>query len=707
MSFLSLTPAEIQAFSFAFLFFVTTLAAFFILTTSPRDRIARTFAILALFGGLINLFALFYHVTDDLELARGVRVVSQFFTVPFLCYMVVLGLLSYEKYLPTVRTLRAVGYGLCAAALLLTPLFMSDLLGTAYVIGALTNLPSTQLSPEPGPYLIFLIAAFALVAAYFGYLMLRLWTRGATRDARVMGMLMFVSAFLPTVARAASWAPWYGIGGVGYASLFVSLAAGPLFAFGTTYAIVRHKLFNIRLIAAELLIFGLWFFVFLRVLLAHSIPDALPDLALLLTTVILGVFLIRSILKEVKHREELQAVTDELKTLNNTLEDRVAERTRELHRSKSHVEQVIENLTAGLVEYTSDFTIVRINRAAEELLGVRREEVVGKRFDQKNAPSAVASLYSVLFPETAEGYAKPSQQPQGARLEEATIASPERRDLQLTTAPIPTLEGGKKGLPAQAGFITLIRDISREKQIDRSKSEFLTIAAHQLRTPLTAIRWSLKLFLDGGAGRVSKPQREILENADHAGGNMLKIINDLLNAVHIEEGRFGFRFKDGDLPRLVREIGLQFQAVARSRDIALTLNAPEQFPPVRIDAEKMRMVIQNLIDNALKYTLQGGSVVLSLSAEGPVARLTVADTGIGIAASDRPRLFTKFFRTKRATEMFTDGSGLGLFIVKNIIDGHGGTIAITSGEGLGTTVTIDLPLWRTEGELRKTEKHDQ
>lgn len=704
---ISLSPVEIQAFSFAFLFFVTTLAAFFILTTSPRDRIARTFAVLALFGGLINLFALFYHVTDDLELARGVRVVSQFFTIPFLCYMVMLGLLSYEKHLPAVRTLRIVGYGLCAAALLLAPLFMSDLFGTAYVIGALTDLPSVQLSPEPGPYLMFLIAAFALAASYFGYLMLRLWTRGTTRDARVMGMLMFVSAFLPTVARAASWAPWYGIGGVGYASLFISLAAGPLFAFGTAYAIVRHKLFNIRLIAAELLIFGLWSFVFLRALLAHSVRDALPDLTLLLATIILGIFLIRSVLKEVKQREELQVATSELTALNERLEERVKERTQELDRSKSHVEQVIENLTAGLIEFTSDYRIIRINRAAEVLLGVRREEVVGKRFDRRDVSPAVASLYPVLFPETAEGYAKPLEQPEGARLEEATITSPERRDLQLTTAPIPTLEGGKKGLPAQAGFITLIRDISREKQIDRSKSEFLTIAAHQLRTPLTAIRWSLKLFLDGGAGRVSRSQREILENEDRASGNMLKIINDLLNAVHIEEGRFGFRFEDGDLPRLVREVGLQFQAIARSKDIALTLNVPEQFSPVRIDAEKMRMVIQNLIDNALKYTLQGGSVVLSLSAMDGMARLSVADTGIGIGASDRPRLFTKFFRTKRATEMFTDGSGLGLFIVKNIIDGHGGTIAIASGEGLGTTVTIDLPLWRTEGGLRKTEKHDQ
>ncbi len=679
----SLTPAEVQATTFGFLFFVLAIATFFILTSNYRDEMARRYAYVALFGALVNLFAFLYGTTDNLWLARFFRILSQGIVMPFVALLLLFSVALYEKYMPKDTTLRYLAYLFSLGLGLFFPLFLSDAVyGTHFLFGELTLPPSIQLTPQPGPYFFYYIIVFTLSALYSLYLMVDLWRHGRTHEAKLMGFLMVIAMNIPVLTRTVGYAPWYGLTeGGGYSLLFVSLLTGPLFAFGVTYAILRHKVFNLRLITAELLIFALWSFIFLRALLARSWSAAFPDIALLAATIILGSLLIRSVLKEVEQKERLEQLAGELRDLNENLEGRVRERTAELARSKAHIEAVVENLTVGLVEYDDSGRVYRLNRRAEELLDLSRTKVLGKAGGR--LPLAVYMVLSAN--KEHDDSAKESPLPENTI--EILLETPHKRNLQITTVPIELEDGGK-------GHVKLLRDITRERTIERNKSEFISTAAHQLRTPLAALRWSFETFLGGGMKRLTKSQREILEQGKSASINMIRVVNDLLNAARIEEGRFEYEFKREKLSKALELVEPTLLALAIPKNIALTFGGFDKIPAFMFDANKLMLAIQNLVDNAIKYSPEHGRVAVRAHADSSKVSIAVSDAGIGIPEADMDRLFTKFFRSKKATMMFTDGSGLGLFIVKNIVDKHGGTIVVDSKVGKGTTFTITIPTKR-------------
>jgi|GEM_PF-3002735 len=678
----SLTPPEIQATSFGFLFFVLAIAAFFILTTSYHDRMARYFAFTALFGALINIFSFLYHTTNNLELAREYRIISQSFSVTFLWLLLIFSIVLYEKYLPPVRLYRILAWGISLIMGVSLPVFVLDALGYGFYIGPLLGAPAVTLTPEPGPYFLFHIGWFTLGALYALFLLLMIAVRGQDRAARVMGLLMVLCVAAPTLSRTLGYLPWYHLGSTGFSSLAVVLLSGPLFAFGTTYAILRHKVFNIRLITTELFIFALWCFLFLRALLSHSWSAALPDIALLGATIVLGVFLIRSVLREVEQREKLEILAGELRDLNENLEVRVKERTEELSRSKVHIETVIESLTVGLIEYDEKGVVYRLNKAAEELLGVKRLEVVRK--GASKIPPAVRAILSAVKRKEQKNVELEHSLPEN--MLELSIENPRHIDLQITTVPVSLEQGSGRG------YVKLLRDITREKAIDRNKSEFISTAAHQLRTPLAALRWTFETFLDGGIGRVSKAQKEILEQGKSASVNMIRVVNDLLNVARIEEGRFDYELKEGKIADALENIRPTLLTLASTKRIKLDFEGFDAIPAFSFDSNKLMLALQNLVDNAIKYSPDMAHVKVLAKVEKKTLALSVADQGIGIPKEDQEKLFTKFFRSRGATAMFTDGSGLGLFIVKNIVDKHAGTIVVESNEGKGTTFTMRIPL---------------
>lgn len=256
----------------------------------------------------------------------------------------------------------------------------------------------------------------------------------------------------------------------------------------------------------------------------------------------------------------------------------------------------------------------------------------------------------------------------------------------------------------EVGKILVRRDIelsdvnSRLEALDRSKSEFVSVAAHQLRTPITGIRWTFNALLDNELGKLTAEQLRIAEDGLKSAIRMIELINDLLNVARIEEGRFGLHFKRQPLLPLIQAAIEHYKQIAEPKGVSIVVDLPTNpIPDLNLDEEKFHIAIDNLLDNAIKYTPPGGTITVRVAQENNIIAFSVKDTGIGVPRSQIPRLFNKFFRAENAQRFQTSGSGLGLYVVKNITEAHGGTIAVESEEGTGTMFTIKLPIPATPG----------
>ncbi|MEK9174977.1 MAG: HAMP domain-containing sensor histidine kinase, partial [Patescibacteria group bacterium] len=234
---------------------------------------------------------------------------------------------------------------------------------------------------------------------------------------------------------------------------------------------------------------------------------------------------------------------------------------------------------------------------------------------------------------------------------------------------------------------------SRERLIAQLKSEFISIAAHQLRTPLSAFKWTFRMIIDGDVGPITSQQAEFLERGYQINEHMIKLVNDLLNAARIEEGRFGYVFTPMDYIEYIKQFIDRYKQEADAAQMIVKFNLPDQpIPFLNIDTGKIDIVIQNLLDNALKYSNMGGTIQVSISINGEFVETTVSDNGVGIPQGQLNRVFTKFFRGDNVVRMETQGTGLGLFIVSNIVKNHGGTIRVESEENKGSKFIFALPI---------------
>ena len=469
---------------------------------------------------------------------------------------------------------------------------------------------------------------------------------------------------------------------------------GPALALGwiafILYAIAKHHIFSIRLLFAEVSVLVMSIILFVNIFLSEDLAFGVPGrIMIFLAFAIVGGFFIRNIIQKEEQKEKLSKLTVDLSLANSELERQVAARTRELSEQTAHSETIIENLESGLIEYTNDFSVVRVNKKAEYLLGISRRDIVGKTLLPRHvSEQALASIAQVTYPVLSKTDSKPKTAATGIEgmVNEITIHEPADRDLQIVTAPL--FDEHANAL----GFIKLLRDITNEKLAAKSKSEFITIAAHQLRTPLSGIKWNIGAILAGDRGKLSLEQKVSLERANETNEKMITLVNDLLNVARIEDGRFGYDFRLGDVGELIKTVITETKIPAREHAISITHHAEGKIPAFYMDREKLSLALHNLIDNALHYTHEGGAIRIKSMVEGDSVHIYVEDTGIGIPAKDLGLLFTKFFRAENAKRLRTDGSGLGLFIVKNIVARHGGTIEVQSKEHIGTTFHISLPL---------------
>jgi signal transduction histidine kinase len=233
----------------------------------------------------------------------------------------------------------------------------------------------------------------------------------------------------------------------------------------------------------------------------------------------------------------------------------------------------------------------------------------------------------------------------------------------------------------------------RLRELDRLKSEFLSVAAHQLRTPLSAIKWVFSIVLEDRTGPLNEEQRSFLLKGKESNERMVRLVDDMLTVTRIESGHSDYTLTRVSMKKFLDDLTGNFVAIAFERGVQFEMHADiDESVEVMIDTERMPFVFENLIDNAIKYTSAGGIVSVMLARTAKNVLVTIADTGIGIPTDEQKNIFTKFFRATNAVKVVTDGNGLGLFVVKTIVERHGGTVSFVSEVGKGTVFTIELPL---------------
>jgi signal transduction histidine kinase len=239
--------------------------------------------------------------------------------------------------------------------------------------------------------------------------------------------------------------------------------------------------------------------------------------------------------------------------------------------------------------------------------------------------------------------------------------------------------------------IELTRANEKLKGLDTQKSEFMSIIAHQMRTPLSAIKWTMNMMLKNELGPLTIDQMNFLKKADESNEHMINLVEDMLLADRLESGRSDINLIETDLNAIIDDVLHDLTQKIQLKNIQVHRSACDPIVcSVKADKEKIRAVIQNLLENAVKYTTQDGAITVQLYERDGFVCVSIKDSGIGIPKDQQAYIFGKFYRARNAARVEANGSGLGLFIAKNIIERHGGTITCDSEEGKGTTFTFTI-----------------
>lgn len=234
------------------------------------------------------------------------------------------------------------------------------------------------------------------------------------------------------------------------------------------------------------------------------------------------------------------------------------------------------------------------------------------------------------------------------------------------------------------------------KSLDETKDEFISMASHQLRTPLTSVKGYVSMVLEGDAGNLNDQQKKLLSQAFTSAQHMNYLISDLLNVSRLRTGKFVIETKPTFLPDVIEGEISQLYEIARAKGVELRFDKPADFPTVELDETKVRQIIMNFTDNAVHYTPAGGKVRVELEAKPRSIEFRVIDTGLGVPRRDQHKLFGKFFRAENAKRARPDGTGLGLFMAKKVIVAQGGSIIFKSVEGKGSTFGFTFPLGKKQ-----------
>lgn len=347
--------------------------------------------------------------------------------------------------------------------------------------------------------------------------------------------------------------------------------------------------------------------------------------------------------------------------------------------------QMLKSLGEGVFATDESERIIFMNERAEYISGKTLKDV------ENNTSSEIFT-----FLKKQEGVSRVIRMAKTALDRKSTFIFPDGTFLSRSNKDIP-VSGACSPIRNEKqeiiGTVTIFQDITKKHELDQMKDTFLSVAAHQLRTPLGSMRWSIELLLEGDLGKLSKNTMEVLREIYSNSERMLLLVDDLLDIARMKESKGREKKKTTDVGIILEEVVKAMRSEAKRRGIKIILKKPRaSVSKVMISPKHFYQAIENLLSNALKYNKEEGSVTLTLREDSNKICISVADTGIGIPQSEQSSIFSKFFRAKNAVLKETEGSGLGLSVVKSYLEESDATIRFESIEGAGTTFFIEIPI---------------
>ncbi len=382
----------------------------------------------------------------------------------------------------------------------------------------------------------------------------------------------------------------------------------------------------------------------------------------------------------------LEELCQRLRGSYHHLESEVHERTKELKAASIRDNAILQSISLGLMVVNTEGQVQEANAAAaktlrtseQKLAAMNIRDALGLRDHQRLLPETENPVFRCLI--TKQAALSDPNLHYALTCADGTLVS-----VRLSVFPI---NEGKNNI----GAVVLFQDVTAERQIEYLKTEFITLASHQLRTPLSTVQWYVELLSTEEQERLSDQQKSFLVELRMAAHRMVNIVSDLLDASRLREDGVKPHMQRLDITRFIKDMTEEMRAVGASKNISVTAALPPVVITTWCDPMLLSIILQNLISNAVKYSSPQGAVKVGLSMNEQRMIVTVQDSGIGIPEADKPRIFEKLFRAKNALTKDVNGSGLGLYSAKAIANKLGGDITFVSKEGEGTTFTLSLPL---------------
>lgn len=424
---------------------------------------------------------------------------------------------------------------------------------------------------------------------------------------------------------------------------------------------------------------------------------ALPEKNDEFTDLIVALNLMTDNLKEMisENYKKTQAIKESEKKLS-TSHKTLLKAKDNIEQEKAKAEALLGNIGEGIMATDSKGKVIMMNQAAEKMFNLKISDAIGKLF-----------LDCCDFLDEVGGRLDINKKPMKDVLEKnktvylkTIYKKPSGLSTPLATTIAPIIHDGKA-----TGLVATFRDITKEKEVDDAKSEFVSLASHQLRTPLTAIKWILEELMRNPS--LSKHQLEYLRDAMKSNSRMISLVNDLLNVSRLETGSISVDSIETDVTTTINQLIKEAKPLFNKKKQKLEFLKPSQKIKIEIDPQLLSQVVGNLISNAIKYSDDNSTIKIKLKKEKTGISIMVVDQGIGVPKEQQHRLFQKFFRTGEAVRRSTSGSGLGLYIVKKVIDAMHGKISFESVENEGTSFSMSFPLKgpTIKGDVKKLIEH--
>lgn len=352
----------------------------------------------------------------------------------------------------------------------------------------------------------------------------------------------------------------------------------------------------------------------------------------------------------------------------------------ELYKQQSRVEKLLYRISEAIFAIDKESNLTLFNHTLEDLLSIRAKDVLGKNVNE------------FIKLETEDG--KPYDATVFSKADSEYIDVPDVLVLKATDknhyvhARVSVIESDLKE------YLVTMTDITREKEFEKSKDEFISIVSHELRTPMTIIKSYLWMLNSGKGGELTEVQTKYITKAMTGSERMISLINDILNISRVEQGKIAFKPEEINLKNFIKEVTEEFKLKAEEKKLELSCTYPEEEITLYQDKQKIYEILLNLVGNSIKYTDEGSITIIAEKVDNERIRISIKDTGRGIGQDERDQLFKKF---QRLSSTFTsaaeaEGTGLGLYIVNLYVSKMGGTVGVESeGTGKGSTFYIEIP----------------